>query len=352
MNSHKVAMNSESVAISTGNVSVQEVHGLIAQETHKPAVQETYGLSMREVYGEELVKLGEEYPELVVLDADVSSSTRSLLFGKKYPERFFNVGVAEANMTDIAAGLALSGFRPIVNSFAVFLTLKATEQIRNVICYNRLPVLLVGSYAGLSDSYDGASHQSVEDLALMRAIPGLRVVVPADAEELRQALRQILKSPAPTYLRICRNRMPALPAPFQPFCLGKMNRLKKGTDITLAACGVTVPMACRAASELNFCGVSAEVLNISTLKPLDKETLLQSVRKTKRILTIEEHSIIGGLGSAVAEIISREFPVLTDYIGIPDTFTETGGYEELLDKYRISSHAIEAKAKELINKTI
>ncbi|WP_199851493.1 transketolase family protein [Parabacteroides pacaensis] len=352
MNSGKVTRNSDSIPVNTQNISVQKVYGLTAQETPKPAIQETYGLSMREAYGEELVKLGEEYPGLVVLDADVSSSTRSFLFGKKYPERFFNVGVAEANMADIAAGLALSGCIPVVNSFAVFLTLKATEQIRNVICYNRLPVVLVGSYAGLSDSYDGASHQSVEDLALMRAIPGLRVVVPADTEELRQALRQILKSPAPTYLRICRNRMPALPVPFQPLRLGKISKLKNGSDITLAACGITVPMACRAASVLSSSGISAEVLNISTLKPLDKETLLQSVRKTKRILVIEEHSIIGGLGSAVAETISREFPVFTDYIGITDTFTETGGYEELLNKYRISSQAIEAKAKELINKTI
>jgi transketolase len=303
--------------------------------------------AMRDAYGEELVKLGEKYPELTVLDADVSSSTRTTSFGKKYPERFFNVGVSEANMVDLAGGLALCGLRPVVNSFAVFLTLKATEQIRNVICYNKLPVILAGSYAGLSDSYDGASHQSIEDIALMRALPHLSIIVPADAAELKQALRHALTMDGPVYIRICRNPTPVLPEKPGPFHFGKISTLKEGTDLTIAACGITVPMALQAATELGSIGLSAEVLNVSTIKPLDEHTLINSVRKTKRLLTVEEHTVLGGLGGAVSEVLMRQFPVPAGYIGINDTFTETGAYNELLDKYQISVDSIIQKAKEL-----
>jgi transketolase len=304
-------------------------------------------IAMRDAYGEELLKLGEEYPELTVLDADVSSSTRTASFGKKYPKRFFNVGVSEANMVDLAGGLALCGLRPVVNSFAVFLTLKATEQIRNVICYNQLPVILAGSYAGLSDSYDGASHQSIEDIALMRALPHLSVIVPADTAELKQALRHALILHGPVYIRICRNPTPVLSEKPGSFHFGKISTLKEGTDLTIAACGITVPMAVQAANELGSIGLSVEVLNVSTIKPLDEQTLINSVRKTKRLLTIEEHTILGGLGGAVSEVLMRQFPVPAGYIGINDTFTETGAYDELLDKYQVSVDAIIQKAKEL-----
>ncbi len=304
-------------------------------------------IAMRDAYGEELLKMGEEHPELTVLDADVSSSTRTTFFGKKYPERFFNVGVSEANMVDLAAGLALGGLRPIVNSFAVFLTLKGMEQIRNVICYNKLPVILVGSYGGLSDSYDGASHQSIEDIAVMRAMPDLNVIVPADAVELRQALRYALTLDGPAYLRICRNPTPVLSENTESFHFGKIRILKEGKDLTMAACGVAVAMALQAAAELESIGLSAEVLNVSTIKPLDEQTLVNSVRKTKRLLTIEEHTILGGLGGTVSEVLLRQCPVPADYIGINDTFTETGAYDQLLDKYQVSARAIIQKAKKL-----
>jgi transketolase len=310
----------------------------------------TIEISMRDVYGEELMKLGEEFPDLTVLDADVSSSTRTILFAEKYPERFFNVGVAEANMVDIAGGLALCGFRSIVNSFAIFLTLKATEQIRNVICYNRLPVIIVGSYAGLSDSYDGASHQSIEDISIMRSLPDLNVVVPADAVELRQALRQALNISTPTYLRVCRNPTPILFEHSEPFEMGRIKVVREGTDLTIAACGIAVPIAVNASRELERLGISVELLNISTIKPLDKESLIRSVKKTKRILTVEEHSVSGGLGGAVSEILSKEFPVISDSAGINDTFTETGAYGELLDKYQISAGAVIEKAIKLTKK--
>lgn len=307
---------------------------------------------MRDAYGEELLKLGEEYPGLTVLDSDVSTSTRTAAFGKKFPGRFFNVGVAEANMVDIAAGLALCGLRPVVNSFAVFLTLKATEQIRNVICYNKLPVIIAGSYAGLSDSFDGASHQSIEDIAVMRTMPHLNVIVPSDAAELKQAMRQALTWNGPAYIRICRNPAPVAYENTQPFRLGKISMVKEGSDLTVASTGITVAMAVRAASELGSMGISAEVLNVSTIKPLDEETLIHSVQKTRHLLTVEEHTVLGGLAGAIAEVLMRQCPVPADYIGINDTFTETGTYDELPDKYRISVDTIIRKAQKMVGQKV
>ena len=309
----------------------------------------THEISMRDAYGEVLTELGDEYPELMVLDADVSSSTRTAVFAEKYPERFFNVGVAEANMVDISAGLALCGLKAIANTFAIFLSLKTTEQIRNVICYNNLPVILVGSYAGLSDSYDGASHQSIEDIAIMRAIPNLNVIVPADAIELKQALRAAVQLNAPAYIRICRNPTPVLFSESEPFGFGKIRVVKEGSDITIAACGIVVAAALKAIEVLETRGLSVELLNISTIKPIDKETLIRSANKTKRVLTVEEHSVIGGLGSAVAEVLGKECPTKIDYIGINDTYTETGGYDELLKKHHISAEQIIEKAINLMH---
>jgi transketolase len=305
-------------------------------------------VSMRTAFGESLLELAKEYPEIVVLDADVSSSTQTIRFGKEYPYRFFNVGVAEANMVDIASGLALSGLRPIASAFAIFLTLKATEQIANVICYNKLPVILVGSYAGLSDSFDGASHQSITDIAIMRAMPNMNVIVPADSYELVQVMSQAMKLETPLYIRICRNPTPVVLKNGYQFKFGKINRIREGSDVTLAACGIPLYMALEAADELNKMGISSDVLNISTIKPLDTESLITSVRKTGRILTIEEHSIIGGLGSAVAEALIKDYPVRTDFIGVNDTFTETGPYIDLLNKYQISTEAIVEKAVTLL----
>lgn len=307
-------------------------------------------IAMRTAFGESLLELAKDYPEIVVLDADVSSSTQTIKFGIEYPDRFFNVGVAEANMVDIASGLALCGLRPIASSFAIFLTLKATEQIANVICYNKLPVILVGGYAGLSDSFDGASHQSITDIAIMRSMPNLNVIVPADAIELVQAMRQIIKLENPTYLRICRNPTPVLFEDGDPFIFGKIKRIREGKDITIAACGITLSIAIEAANELNKKGITVDILNISTIKPLDIDALVESVHKTGRILTVEEHSIYGGMSSAVAEALMKEYPVWIDYIGINDTFAETGPYMELLKKYHISKESIIEKTIKLLSK--
>jgi len=305
-------------------------------------------ISMRQALGDVLLKLGDEVPELVVLDSDVSSSTQTIHFGKKFPDRFFNVGVAEANMVDIAGGMATCGFRPVASAFAIFLTLKAAEQISNIICYNKLPVILLGGYAGLSDSFDGASHQSITDIAVMRAMPNLNVIDPADAIELTQAMQQMITYDGPSYIRISRNPRPLLFENDEPFKFGKIRKIQEGSDMTIAACGVTVSMAIDAASELKSKGISAEVLNISTIKPLDVDTLVRSVQKTGCILTVEEHTICGGMGSAVAEALMKNHPVKMDFIGISDTFTETGSYLELLKKYGISKESIKDKVLKLV----
>lgn len=306
-------------------------------------------VSMRETYGQELVRLGNEYSNLVVLDADVSCSTRTVLFKEKYPDRFFNIGVAEANMADIAAGMALCGLRPVINTFAVFMALKTIEQIRNVICYNKLPIILMGSYSGLSDSYDGASHHSFEDVAIMRVMPHMNIIVPADAVELTQAMRHIMTMSEPVYIRICRNPVPVITRESDSFNFGKIKKIKDGKDITIASCGITVSMAIKAADILNDNGITADVLNVSTIKPIDEETIIRSVQKTGRLLVVEEHSVIGGLCSAVSEVLITKNPVISGFIGINDTFTETGDYSELLEKYHISVDSIVKKATDIIN---
>jgi transketolase len=303
---------------------------------------------MRDAFGEALVALAPDFPEMVVFDADVSTSTRTAAFGKQHPNRFFNVGVAEANMVDIAAGVATCGLRPVVSTFALFLTLKAADQIRNIVCYNKLPVVLAGNYAGLSDSYDGASHQSILDIAVMRAMPKMTVVVPGDGIELRQALAAALRRDGPAYIRICRNPTPVLFAGAPPLEIGKVRKLRDGNDLTIAVCGVPTSMAIEAADRLAQKGVSVDLLEVSTIKPIDAEALAASARKTGKILTVEEHTIHGGLGSAVAEVLARRAPARMSMIGIEDTFTESGAYDALLRKYGISVDHIESEALRLL----
>lgn len=305
-------------------------------------------IAMRDAFGEALLALAPEVPELVVLDADVSTSTRTSAFGQRYANRFFNVGVAEANMVDIAAGLATCGLRPVVSTFAIFLTLKAADQVRNIICYNQLPVVLVGNYAGLSDSYDGASHQSILDLSLMRAMPNLTVVVPADAVEARQALAAALRQPGPVYLRMCRNPTPVLFASAPSLEIGKIRKLREGDDLTIAVSGVPTSMAIEAADRLARRGVAVDLLEIASIKPMDVRTLVDSARKTGRVLTVEEHTVRGGLGGAVAEVLGQHAPARMRLVGIQDTFTESGAYDALLRKYGISVECIESEAMMLV----
>lgn len=302
---------------------------------------------MRDAFGAALVEIGKSNDKLMVLDADVSSSTRSGLFGKAYPDRFFNMGVAEANMVDVAAGMATAGYRPVVSAFAIFLALKATDQIRNVVCYNNLNVIIAGGYSGLSDSFDGASHQSITDLAIMRAFPNLTVLAPAHADDVTAVLEQALEIDGPVYIRMCRNPSPVLTK--KPLTIGKADVLAEGKDVTIGACGITVPMALEAASTLSARGIEADVLDLGSIKPMDEAAILASVEKTGCFLSVEEHSVHGGLGSAVSEILVRKNPVPMDFVGIDDCFTESGPYEELLEKYGISSSAIVNKAEGLVS---
>lgn len=301
-------------------------------------------LAMRDAFGKKLVELGETHPELVVLDADVSSSTKSALFGKAYPDRFFNCGVAEANMVDIAAGLATCGYHPVVNAFSIFLALKGTDQIRNVLCYNNLPVVIAGAYGGLSDSFDGASHQAICDIAIMRALPNMQVIVPADAAQAEKALEYALKQDGPVFIRLNRNAIPDLPS------CGQIGTVcsHAGEDITIAANGITASFANEAATLLEKEGIKAEVLSVPFVKPLDLESLEASVLKTGRLLCVEEHVLMGGFASAVSEAFMKSgIPCKFDAIGLDDTFGETGPYEELLAKYGISPENIALRARQL-----
>lgn len=304
---------------------------------------------MRAAYGEALVEFADDYPKMVVLDADVSNSTQTLHFGKKYPTRFFNVGVAETNMVDMAGGMATCGLKPIVNGFATFVALKAAEQIRNVICYNNLPVIIVGSYAGLSDSFDGASHQSIEDIAVMRALPNMTVISPADDAEVKAAFKTALNHNGPVYIRMCRNPVPDVhdKIDLSEYQTGKSLVLREGNSLTIAASGIAVSMALEAADMLTKDGIDAEIINVSSIKPIDDETLIKSVSKTGKILTVEEHNIIGGMGSAVADTL-KNLGERMDMIGINDIYTESGPYEQLLEKYGISAQNIYRKATELL----
>lgn len=303
------------------------------------------GETMRDSFGKYLVELGAAKRDLVVLDADVSSSTKSSYFAKAYPERFFNVGVAEANLVDLAAGLATAGLRPVVNAFAIFLALKSTDQIRNVLAYNKLPVVVAGAYGGLSDSFDGASHQSIEDVAIMRALPNLQVLVPGDAQEMRMSLDYALSQDGPVYLRLTRNEAPTLEERPGTLPITKIRRLAAGEDVTIAATGLCVAMALKASELLKVQGKTAEVLDVTCLKPLDAETLAASVAKTGHLVTAEEHSVIGGLGSACAEALAeRGIPFCLRRVGVADCFTESGPYDRLLAKYGISAEAIARQA--------
>jgi len=301
-------------------------------------------IAMRDAFGKKLVELGAMHPNLVVLDADVSSSTKSALFANAYPERFFNVGVAEANMVDIAAGMATAGLRPVVNAFAIFLALKATDQIRNTVCYNKLPVIIAGAYGGLSDSFDGASHQAITDIAIMRALPNMQVIVPSDSEQAEQALEYALAQDGPVYIRLNRNAMPDLPTADR---IGTV-RIAEGRDVTIAANGITASFAAEAAALLAKEGITAEVFSAPMVKPLDIEPIVESVGKTGRLLCVEEHVLAGGFASAVGELFMKRGIVCSfDAIGIEDTFTESGPYEPLLAKYGISSEHIARRAMAL-----
>jgi len=292
--------------------------------------------SMRDAFGEAILQLGKTNPKVLALTADVEPSVRLTDFAREFPERFFNVGVAEANMIGIAAGLALEGFIPFCTSFAVFVPGRCFDHLRVSVCQNKANVKLVGSHCGFSNAGDGASAQSVEDMALMLSLPEMTVVCPADGVETRKAVLAAAKKEGPVYLRLSRAETPFITKEGDNFEIGRASILRKGKKVTIIACGSLVAEALVAAEKIN-----AEVINLSTIKPLDEETILSSVKKTGRVITLEEHSVIGGIGSTIAGFLGEKFPLPIKIMGIPDVFGESArNYQELLDKYGLNAENI------------
>ncbi len=287
----------------------------------------------RQVFGETLVELGAKNDKLVVLDADVSSSTQTKLFAGAYPDRFFNVGIAEANMASVAAGLAASGYIPVMSTFALFIALRAGDQVRAQVAYPKLHVIMAGGYAGLSDFADGASHQSVEDTAVMRGIPNITVLAPSDVTETAMALEAALSHNGPVFLRLSREAVPTLyQRNSHPFAIGTGVVVEAGADVTIVATGTMVSVALAAQHELEEDGISARVIDMHTVKPLDSDLVEQAARETGAIVTVEEHNVHGGLGSAVCEAVCERHPVPVVRVGIPDRFGESGAYAEILSR--------------------
>lgn len=302
----------------------------------------------RVVFGETLVELGAENERIVVLDADVSSSTQTRLFAARFPDRSFNFGVAEANMVSAAAGLATCGYIPFVSTFAVFIALRAGDQVRAQVAYPKLGVKLMGGYAGLSAFADGASHQSIEDLAVMRSMPHMTVLCPSDIIETRLALRAAADHPGPVFVRLSREAVSDDYGADHPFRIGRGIVLRDGSDVTLIATGTVVKLARRAAQLLEGKGISARVIDMHTLKPLDDALIERAAAETGALVTIEEHSIIGGLGSAVCEAVCQSDPVPVVRVGIPDRFGESGAYAEILRRAGIDEDHVVAAAEQAI----
>ena len=307
-------------------------------------------IATRTAYGETLVELGAQYPELVVLDADLSGSTMSKFFAEAYPDRFFDCGIAEADMTGIAAGMAAEGLKPFTNSFAMFAAGRAYEQIRNSIAYPQLNVKVVGSHGGVSVGEDGATHQCIEDFALMRAIPGMLVCCPCDGNEMRHAVRALIDYEGPAYLRLQRLATEVFTdeLPDYHFALGKGCTLRPGSDVTVIATGLMVSKALQAAELLAAEGISVRVINIHTIKPLDEELVLRAARETGCIVTSDEHSVIGGLGSAVSELLGEKCPVPVLRHGVNDEFGRSGTAAAVLDYFGLNAEGIAAKVREAL----
>lgn len=309
-------------------------------------------IATRAAYGEALVALAERYPELVVLDADLSGSTMTKGFAQACPDRFFNMGIAEGNMAVVAAGLAACGKKPFINSFAMFSAGRAWEQVRNSIAYPRLNVKVIGSHGGLSVGEDGATHQCIEDYAIMRAIPGMMVVSPCDGPEMRQAVQALLEYDGPAYMRLGRLAVDSITdsIPGYRFELGKGVTVREGTDVTIVATGMMVQMAAQAAETLAEEGISARVLDLHTIKPLDEALLEKAARETGAIVTTEEANIIGGLGSAVCEFVAEHCPVPVVRHGVGDEFGRSGAAKQVLAAYGLDAAHIAQAAKQALSR--
>ena len=312
-------------------------------------MSEVKKMATRDGYGSALVELGREHENLVVLDADLAAATRTGVFQKEFPDRHIDCGIAEANMMGVAAGLSLVGKIPFVSSFAMFAAGRAFEQVRNSIGYPHLNVKIGATHAGITVGEDGASHQCNEDIALMRTIPGMVVMCPADDVEARAAVRAALEHEGPVYLRFGRSAVPVInDRPGYEFQIGKGNVVREGKDVTVIATGICVDSALGAAEKLAAEGISAEVLSICTIKPLDEELVLASAGKTGRVVTVEEHSVIGGLGSAVCDCLSEKLPTRVKRLGMQDVFGESGPAAELVAKYGLDAEGVFKSVKAFV----
>ena len=307
--------------------------------------------AIREVYGEALVKYGKDNPDVVVLDADVSGSTKSAIFGKACPDRFFNMGIAEANMTAAAAGMASVGKIPFVNTFAVFLTTIGLLPARALGSYSKVNIKMAGAYGGMSDAFDGPSHHALEDIAVMRTLPNFKVFVPCDAAQTEWVVKNAIEDPSPMYIRLSRDVFPDVYAEGETFEEGKGRIVRDGTDATVIACGLMVGNAMAAAEELAKEGISLRVVDMFCIKPLDEELVVRCAKETGAIISAEEHSVIGGLGGAVSEALCKAgAQVPMGFVGTNDLHGECGPYKQLQAKYGLDAAAIVAKVKETISK--
>ncbi|NMB26669.1 MAG: transketolase family protein [Tissierellia bacterium] len=307
-------------------------------------------IATRDAYGEALRELGTINKDIVVLDADLSGSTKTITFKKEFPERFFNVGIAEQNLIGTAAGLAAAGKIPFASSFAMFATGRAFEIIRNSVCYPNLNVKIAATHAGLMVGEDGATHQALEDISIMRSLPNMVVLSPADGVEAKQCIYKAAEYDGPVYIRLGRSKVPVIFDEDYKFEIGKGVELKEGKDVTIIATGVMVEKALITADKLSEENISARVINMSTIKPIDKNIIIKAAKETKGIVTVEEHNIIGGLGSAVSEVVVENVPTYVEKIGTMDTFGESGNGNKLLEKYGLGVENIIKKSKKILSR--
>ncbi|MBT2614755.1 MULTISPECIES: transketolase family protein [Bacillaceae] len=302
----------------------------------------------RKGFADALIRLGEKHDNLVVLDADCAKSNMTNLYKNRFPERFFNIGISECDLVGTAAGMAVAGKVPFANAYANFLTGRAFDQMRISVCYSNNNVKIVGHNAGTSAAQEGATHLPLEDISLMRSLPRMTVIVPADAVEMEKAVEAAYYHEGPIYLRVGKLPVPIVTKKEEPFKIGKAIKYREGSDITIISTGIMLDESLKAAGELEKQGVSAELLHIHTIKPIDKEAIIASAAKTKHVITVEEHSIIGGLGSAVAEVLSESQPAILRRIGTNDRFGVSGKMDELLDLFELRAHRIISTANELL----
>ena len=297
----------------------------------------------RESYGEALVQLGKENKQIVVLDADLASATKTIKFAKEFPDRFFDIGIAEQDMMSTAAGFATCGKIPYASTFAIFAAGRAYDQIRNSICYPNLNVKICATHAGITVGEDGATHQMLEDIALMRSLPNMKVFSVSDDVQTKYIINEISKIEGPCYVRLSRLSTPIIYDENQKFKIGKMVQIGEGTDATVFATGVTVSEAIKAQEELKQKGINIRVIDVHTIKPIDEEMIIKCAKETKRLISIEDHNIIGGLGSAIADVLVDKYPAKLEKMGINDTFGKSGKAEELMHYFKIDKTAIMKK---------